>query len=189
MKIKVTDSNIQRLRDEANTARGVLNNMNLSGMTAADDAYRNAVKPAAEKIAVEIHKAQEGARVRCHLLEADALADKACAAERHLDDLEIPQGKRRGCELVLSTGEGEMPNTLKYEWAYSQIILQRGAANGAWYFTGAWRKSISAFGRGEYRSGLYLSEAAIDHITDKCRKNHSMGLKPDWWVPTYGVAA
>ena len=177
MKIKITDEKIQRLRDEANTARGVLNNMNLKGMTAADDAYRNAVKPAAQKIAVEIYEAQRGATVRRHTLVAETLANKACAAENHLDDLGMPQSKRRGCKLVLSTGEGQMPNSLKYDWAYSEIILQRGTANGAWYFTGATRTWISAGGRDDYRNGLYLSEAAIDHITSKCKKQYSEGLK------------
>tara|TARA_Y100000593_G_C4277574_1_gene320942 strand:- start:893 stop:1414 length:522 start_codon:yes stop_codon:yes gene_type:complete len=158
MRIKVTDRKIQRLREERDIARGVLANMNMEGLTAADEAYANATEPLNEKLNAALIEAQSGARVR--LIYPSLLQSGAEEAEGLLDSLEIPQKLRVGARFEMYEEEGRVANRYKYEFAISAAVLERGS-NKAWFLVEAGRDHFSA--GSTIRNKLHITPAARVH--------------------------
>ena len=158
MKIKVTDAKIQRLREERDIARGVLANMNVEGMTAADDAYRSATEPLEKKLDAALEEAQSGARVR--LLSPTTLKGGAKEAEALLDSLEIPQKLRKGARFEMYAEPGRIASAYKYDFATSAAVLERGS-NKAWFLVKAGRDSFN--GGTTIRNRLHITPAARVH--------------------------
>ena len=167
MKIKVTDEKIQRLRDEAKTTSGVLNNLGFNEeYTAAHGDLDKAVKPLCVKLNAALDKAQSGARVRT--LSPYNLEIFANKAEELLDSLEIPQKLRKGCRFKAYAEEGSIANAYKYGFAVSSAVLQRGSGGKAWFLINAGRAEF--YGGNTISNKLHLNTAARVHKLRKLNR-------------------